>query len=197
MVIDRSVSAEVDQVAAESVEPTAQLVDHLAERGHRRIGMIGGRSGLATTRERDEGYRLGLRRNKLTLSRGLHQDGDSTTEGAQVAFDRLLSLDVPPTAVVVANNSMTIGALRAAKARGIRIPDDLALVGFDDFEWADLFHPALTTIAQPTHTMGAQAADLILSRLADSALPVRRVMLKSTFMHRESCGCTIGRVLHN
>lgn len=190
VIIDRSVTAEVDQVAAESTEPTAQLVDHLAELGHRRIGMIGGRRGLAATRERDEGYRRGLRRNKLTTSRDLNQDGDSTTEGGLTAFDRLMSLNPPPTAIVVANNSMTIGALRAAKQRRIAIPDDLALVAFDDFEWADLFHPALTTIAQPTHTMGAQAADLILSRLTDPTLPVRRVMLRSTFMHRESCGCT-------
>ena len=126
------------------------------------------------------------------MVKDLHQDGDSTTDGGLAAFDRLMSLELPPTAVVLANNSMTIGALRAAKERKVRIPDDLALVRFDDFERADLFHPALTTVAQPTHTMGAQAADLILSRLTDPGLPVRRVVLKSTVMHRESCGCTDG-----
>ena len=110
---------------------------------------------------------------------------------AREAMHALLDLDEPPTAVVSGNNFMTIGLLRAISERGLKVPDDLALVAFDDFEWADLFHPALTTIAQPTHTMGAQAADLILSRLADPGLPVRRVLLRSTFMHRESCGCTV------
>lgn len=189
VVIDRPVTANVDQVTAESVEPTAQLVDHLAQLGHRRIAMIGGRRGLTTSTERDNGYRLGLRRNKLRYHRDLDVDGDSTAEGAAAALRRLLGLAAPPTAAVVANNSMIIGVLRAAKERRLRIPDDLALVCFDDFEWADLFHPGLTAIAQPTTAIGSQAADLVLSRLADPDLPTRRIQLKTTFIHRESCGC--------
>lgn len=190
VVIDRPASADVDQVTAESVEPTAQLVDHLADLGHSRIAMISGRKGLTTTTERIEGYRLGLRRSKLALHRALQLDGDSTAQGGARAMHRLMALGSPPGAVVVANNNMTIGALRAAKEIGVRIPEDLALVCFDDFEWADLFHPGLTAIAQPTDTMGVQAADLVLSRLAHPELPSRNVRLKSTFVHRESCGCT-------
>lgn len=189
IVIDRPVSADVDQVAAESVEPTAQLVDHLAELGHHRIALISGRTGLATTIERDEGYRMGLRRNKLSFHRELKVDGDSSSEGAASALRSLLALEVHPTAVVVANNNMTIGVLRAAKQLRVRIPEDLAIVCFDDFEWADLFHPGLTAVAQPTHAMGMQAAHLVLSRLNEPGLPSRRVRLESAFMHRESCGC--------
>lgn len=189
VVIDRPVSADVDQVAAENVEPTAGLVDHLADLGHRRIAMISGRKGLTTTTERIQGYRLGLRRNKLAFHRALQLDGDSTAEGGNRALRHLTALSSPPTAIVVANNDMTIGVLRAAKEIGVRIPEHLALVCFDDFEWADLFHPGLTAIAQPTHTMGVQAADLILSRLTHPELPSRNVRLKSTFVHRESCGC--------
>ena len=84
---------------------------------------------------------------------------------------------------------MTIGVMRAARGAGIRIPDDLALVSFDDFEWADLFHLSLTAIAQPTKAMGEQALQLVLSRLADPAIPTRRVVMQSEFVHRESCGC--------
>jgi len=190
VLIDRPALADVDQVAAESVEPTAQLVDHLAELRHRRIAMIAGRKGLTTTGERIQGYRLGLRRNKLTFHRALQLDGDSTSEGANLAFRQLMALQSRPTAIVVANNSMTIGVLRAAKEMGVRIPEDLAIVCFDDFEWADLFHPGLTTIAQPTHTMGVEAAELVLSRLAHPELPSRQVRLTCAFVHRESCGCT-------
>lgn len=190
VVIDRPVFADVDQVTADSLEPTAHLVDHLAELGHRHIGLISGRQGLTTTSEREEGYRTGLRRNKLRYRRELHVDGDSTEEGAATAFARLLNGKTPPTGLVVANNSMTIGVLRAAKTRGVRIPEDLALVSFDDFEWADLFHPGLTAIAQPVGAIGTQAGELVLSRLAEPELPSRRVQLRSTFIHRESCGCS-------
>ncbi|MDX6322652.1 MAG: LacI family transcriptional regulator [Propionibacteriaceae bacterium] len=190
VVIDRPVPADVDQVAAESVQPTAELVDHLAGLGHRRIAMISGRTGLTTTTERIQGYRLGLQRSKRAFHRALQLDGDSTAAGARIALRQLMALDRPPTALVVANHTMTIGVLRTAKEIGVRIPDDLAVVCFDDFEWADLFHPGLTAIAQPTETMGVQAANLVLSRLTDPELPSRNVRLKSTFVHRESCGCT-------
>lgn len=189
VLIDRPVAADCDQVAAESVEPTAQLVDHLADLGHRRIALISGRHGLTTTVERVQGFRLGLRRRKLVAYRDLHVDGDSTAEGSAGALRQLMALDHPPTAVVVANNNMTIGVLRAAKQMRLRIPTDLAVVSFDDFEWADLFHPGLTAIAQPTHAIGTQAAQLVLSRLQEPTLPSRRVLLKSTLVHRESCGC--------
>ena len=164
-------------------------MDHLAELGHHRIALISGRQGLATTTERAQGYRLGLRRNNLRFRRELQIGGDSTEEGATAALTQLLALRAPPTALVVANNSMTIGVLRAARTKRIRIPEDLALVCFDDFEWADLFHPGLTAIAQPTNAIGTQAGELILSRLAEPDLPTRRVQLRSTFVHRESCGC--------
>jgi LacI family transcriptional regulator len=103
---------------------------------------------------------------------------------------RLLALPKPPTALVVANNRMTIGVMRGAREVGMKIPDDMALVAFDDFEWADLFHPRLTVIAQPTQKMGEQALQLVLSRLADPAMPPRRIVMHPTFVHRESCGCT-------
>ncbi|MEO7060570.1 MAG: LacI family DNA-binding transcriptional regulator [Lapillicoccus sp.] len=191
VLIDRAVDADADQVTADSREPTAQLVDHLAELGHHRIALISGRQGLSTTREREEGYRIGLRRNKRRYRRELQVGGDSSEEGAAAAFTQLLALDTPPTALVVANNSMTIGVLRAAKTMRVRIPEDIALVCFDDFEWADLFHPGLTAIAQPSKAMGAQAGELILSRLAEPSQPSRRVQLRCTFVHRESCGCPL------
>jgi LacI family transcriptional regulator len=101
-----------------------------------------------------------------------------------------MALISPPTAVVVGNNRMTIGVMRGARDAGIRVPHDLAVVAFDDFEWADLFHPRLTVIAQPIQAMGEQAADLMLSRMANPGMPSRRVVMQPTFMHRESCGCT-------
>jgi LacI family transcriptional regulator len=180
---------EEDQPGAPRLEPTAELVDHLGSIGHRRVGMIRGRPGLGTTEERIAGFRQGLRRNGLRFYSDYLVSGNSVDEAAQQALLQLLSLPKPPTAIVVGNNRMTIGVMRAARDARVRIPDDLAIVSFDDFEWADLFHPSLTAIAQPTQAMGEQALQLVLTRLADPSMPTRRVVMRPTLVHRDSCGC--------
>ncbi|MFC8568260.1 LacI family DNA-binding transcriptional regulator [Streptomyces sp. NPDC057245] len=178
-----------DQVCAESAGPTALLVGHLAGLGHRRIGLVAGRPGLSTTSERITGYRHGLAAAGLPFDERLLVHGDSEAAGGERAAAELLSLAVPPTALVTANNAMTIGALRALRARDLSVPGDLALCCFDDFAWADLFAPRLTAVAQPSRDIGAQAVQLLLERLAAPDRPARAVRLPCTYVHRTSCGC--------
>lgn len=178
-----------DQVGAEGAEPTTGLVDHLAGLGHRRIGLVAGRPGLSTTRERITGYRHGLAAAGLPFDERLLVHGDSEAAAGERATADLLSLAVPPTALVTANNAMTIGALRAVRSRGLSVPGDLALCCFDDFAWADLFSPRLTAVAQPSRDIGAQAVRLLLDRLAEPDRPARTLRLPCTFVHRGSCGC--------
>ncbi|WP_306986738.1 LacI family DNA-binding transcriptional regulator [Streptomyces canus] len=178
-----------DQVCAENTGPTARLVTHLAGRGHRRIGLVAGLPGLSTTAERITGYRQGLTTARLPYDHDLVVHGDSESAGAERATATLLSLAAPPTALVTANNAMTIGTLRALRDRGLSVPDDLALCCFDDFAWADLFSPRLTAIAQPSREIGAQAVRVLLDRLAAPDRPARTVRLDCTFVHRTSCGC--------
>ncbi|MFK4150088.1 LacI family DNA-binding transcriptional regulator [Streptomyces sp. NPDC004065] len=178
-----------DQVCADGTGPTARLVTHLAALGHRRIGLVAGLPGLSTTGERVTGYRHGLAAAGLPHDERLVAHGDSTAEGAERATGALLSLAAPPTALVTANNAMTIGTLRALRARGLSVPGDIALGCFDDFVWADLFSPRLTAIAQPAEELGAQAVRLLLDRLAHPGRPTRTVRLSCTFVHRTSCGC--------
>ncbi|MFC8087883.1 LacI family DNA-binding transcriptional regulator [Streptomyces sp. NPDC057340] len=178
-----------DQVCVESAEPTTRLVGHLAGLGHRRIGLVAGRPGLSTTRERITGYRHGLAAAGLPYDERLLVHGDSEAAGGERAAAELLSLAVPPTALVTANNAMTIGALRALRDRGLSVPGDLALCCFDDFAWADLFSPRLTAVAQPSREIGARAVRLLLDRLAAPYRPARTLRLPCTFVHRDSCGC--------
>ncbi|MFF7646658.1 substrate-binding domain-containing protein [Streptomyces canus] len=193
--VDASVDSPVDspqpfdQVCAENTEPMAGLVTHLAGLGHRRIGLVAGLPGLSTTAERIAGYRQGLTAARLPYDDHLVVHGDSESAGAERATAALLSLAAPPTALVTANNTMTIGALRALRERGLSVPDDLALCCFDDFAWADLFSPRLTAIAQPSREIGAQAVRVLLERLDSPDRPARTVRLDCTFMHRTSCGC--------
>jgi LacI family transcriptional regulator len=179
----------MDQVLVENVESTAQLVGHLIKLGHRRIGLVAGVPGISTTEERIEGWR------RAHIIAGLPQDealvvyGYSRMDPARVAAEELMSLPNPPTGIAAANNTMTIGVLRGLEAHGFRVPDDIALVAFDDFEWADLFEPRLTVIAQPTADIAKQAMRLLLSRIADPSEQPRMVRIKPKFVHRHSCGC--------
>ncbi|MFE5191243.1 LacI family DNA-binding transcriptional regulator [Streptomyces sp. NPDC056628] len=178
-----------DQICAESAAPMARLVTHLAALGHRRIGMVAGLAGLSTTVERLAGYRDGLAAAGLAYDEGLVVHGDSESPGAEVATAALLALPSPPTALVTANNAMTIGTLRALRGHGLSVPGDIALCCFDDFPWADLFSPRLTAIAQPSRDIGAEAVRVLLDRLAAPDGPARTLRLPCTFVHRTSCGC--------
>ncbi|WP_433455805.1 LacI family DNA-binding transcriptional regulator [Streptomyces sp. CA-142005] len=178
-----------DQVCADSAEPTARLVAHLAGLGHRRIGLVAGLPGLSTTSERVSGYRDALGAAGLDLDERLLVSGNSESTGAEQATAALLALPEPPTALVTANNAMTIGALRALRRHGLSVPDDIALCCFDDFAWADLFSPRLTAIAQPSRQLGAQAVRVLLDRLDEPRRPPRTVRLPCAFVHRTSCGC--------
>ncbi|MGW7257786.1 LacI family DNA-binding transcriptional regulator [Streptomyces sp. NPDC054834] len=178
-----------DQVCAENTEPMTRLVTHLAGLGHRRIGLVAGLPGLSTTSERIAGYRHGLAAAGLARDERLEVCGNSESAGAERATAALLALTPAPTALVTANNAMTIGALRALRARDLFVPGDIALCCFDDFAWADLFSPRLTAVAQPSRDIGARAVQVLLDRLAAPDGPARTVRLPSSFVHRTSCGC--------
>ncbi|QHC21751.1 LacI family DNA-binding transcriptional regulator [Streptomyces sp. GS7] len=187
--LDRLVGDGHDQVCAESTGPVRQLVEHLADLGHTRIGLVAGLPGLSTTTERVRGYREGLRARGLPFVPELLAGGNSEAAGAQDATRRLLASSQPPTAIITANNAMTIGALQALHDLGLEVPRDIALACFDDFSWADLFTPRLTAIAQPSKELGAAAVRLLLARLDDPDRPPRTVRLPCAFVHRTSCGC--------
>jgi LacI family transcriptional regulator len=186
VLLDRlTTSQDVDQVGPENVDATSGLVRHLAELGHRRIGMIGGAPQLATSSERVLGYRLGLGRSRLTWD----PDLVTTDPSAATALASLLALADPPTAVVAGSDTLLSGVLRECRRRGLRVGADLAVVGYDDVEWAELLDPPITTVAQPVAEMGRTAVRLLLDRIADPDRPPATRRLPTTFVHRRSCGC--------
>jgi LacI family transcriptional regulator len=193
VLVDRFADDRFDQVGVENVEATASLVEHLASLGHTRIALVSGLRGLSTTDERVAGYQLGLERAGLVASRELVVSGKSAAGAAEHAVNELLDRQRPPTAIVSGNNYMTIGVLRALRARGARVPDDIAVAAFDDIEFADVFQPRLTVIAQPLEQIATTAVDLLIKRMSGrgSRRGPQRIQLSGTFVHRESCGCTL------
>jgi LacI family transcriptional regulator len=188
----------VDAIGVYNEEPNAELVDHLAGHGHTRIATITSSANLITTSERLSGYQIGMERNGLALDPDLVQIGrhdieDTTDE----ALERLLRLPEPPTAIVMGNNQVTISTMSAMQRRGIRIPEDIALVAFDDFVWASLFSPRLTAVSQPVDELGSRATEMLFERLANRDLPPRHLRLATQLNIRESCGCPPdARLLH-
>ena len=191
VVVDRHQDLDVDQVCVENEQASAAIVDHLLQIGHTRVGLINGLAGLSTTTERRDGYLLAHKRRGVPVDERLIVDGGSTEQDGRKAMQHLLSLSPGerPTGVFVANDAMSIGAVRALKQAGMRIPEDMALVCFDEFPWGDLLNPHLTTIAQPCYALGARAVQLLLKRLENNSAPGRSIRLAGEISHGNSCGC--------
>jgi LacI family transcriptional regulator len=189
VLIDRLVSEEFDQVGAENQLATTELVEHLLSHGHRRIGIIAAPASIATTVERIAGYRDGLAAAGIGFDPTLVTTGSVSVKPVREAVAAMLELADPPTALIAANNLITVGALRALKELRRRIPEDVALVGFDDFDWADLVSPALTTLTHQRDEIGHHAVRLLADRLADPTRPPTTLRLPAKLKIRNSCGC--------
>ena len=180
-----------DAVLADNVGGAHQAVSHLIRLGHRRIGIIARvqRGGMPS--QRLQGYRDALRAHGIEEDPALIRDANARREEGFEQTIVLLDLPEPPTAIFSTHNLTTMGALAALDARGRRIPEDVALVGFGDFEWAPLMRPRLTTVVQPEHAAGARAAELLIDRIERrTGEPPRRVVLPVELAVRESCGAS-------
>jgi len=195
VLVDRLISPAFDRVGIQNEYAMGLVVRHLAGHGHKRIGFVPGHPGFATTLERADGFRAALIEAGLPVDESLILPGSADVDGARAVTIELLARPDRPTALAVGNNQSMIGAMRAIRAVGLRVPEDVAIIGFDDFEWADCFEPRLTVIAQPVQEIGREAAALLTRRIAAGAggepadPEPRSVRLKPTLIVRASCGC--------
>jgi DNA-binding LacI/PurR family transcriptional regulator len=177
-----------DQIAVDDRGGAREATAHLLARGYTRIAIIAGRQSLHTGRNRLAGYADAIKQAGIAPDSALIQYGDYSRESGYAAMRALLDLPTPPQAVFACNESMTSGALKALNERRIAIPDQIALIGFDDVPWAEDLRPALTTVAQPTYDIGREAMRLLLRRLKEPDAPILSVSLPTQLIVRESCG---------
>jgi LacI family transcriptional regulator len=157
----------IDNVYVDSVAASRTIVSYLIGRGHRRIGLLAGHRGPRPARA--IGYLQALNEHGIAMDEALVREGDFREAGAQMVMRELLALASPPTAVYAVNDVMAIGALIAVRDAGLRVPDDVAIAGFDDIPAAKYVSPSLTTIAQRPEQLGRRAAEMLLERLSGAA----------------------------
>jgi LacI family transcriptional regulator len=178
----------VDAVTVTNAGGSGDAVRHLASLGHRRVAMMAGLEYHSVGAERRRGFIEAMRAADLPVDEQLIRDGEFEREAARVAMHDLLALDRPPTAIFSANNIMSLGVLQALNERGLRVPEDMSVVGVDDMPWQVATRPPLTCVAQPTYDIGATAARLLMARLADPGRAAQRVELPTELIVRESSG---------
>lgn len=176
-------------VKVQNVEGAYELTCHLLRHGFEDIAFVASDLRLPTVRERFVGFRRALEESGKSVRPEMVKDGNKTAQDAYQAVNELLSLPFRPRAIFAANNLMIQGALRAFQERNLRVPQDVAIVGFDDFEMADIVQPRLTVVAQPAYALGREAAILLFSQMESSSFKNREVVLPVELVFRESCGC--------
>jgi LacI family transcriptional regulator len=181
---------QVDAVYLDNESGAALLTRHLAAHGHERIGFVGGILTESSGAERLAGYRATLIDAGLPTDDRLVATGDWRIERARFYALRIMHEPDPPTAVVAANHVVALGVMKAARSLGLRIPEDLALVSFDDLDVAELLDPPLTGLRRDVEAMGATAAVLLYEQLYPrEERETRQVRLTHELVARRSCGC--------
>jgi LacI family transcriptional regulator, repressor for deo operon, udp, cdd, tsx, nupC, and nupG len=173
-------------VVTDDTDGGEQAVQYLLGLGHRRIGLITGPADSQSSSNRLHAYQRTLATHGIEFDAGLVAPGDGRAEGGRVGASLLFSSPRPPTAIFCYNDMTAIGAIAAAKKRGLNVPDDVSIVGFDDIPFAEYVDPPLTTVRQRKYEMGRLAMDMVLDLLNGNA-PAAKVFLKGELVIRESC----------
>jgi LacI family transcriptional regulator len=190
VLVDRTIPGiDADTVLGDSAGGAQRLVEHLISLGHSRIGMIVESDDVSTARDRRRGYDSALAAASLPSDSALVAEASVDPRGGFEGMRRLLELREPPTAVFTVNNLVAVGAIEAVRAAGLDVPADVALVCFDDIEYASRLYPFLTVMEQPAETFGTLGTQLLLEHIERRAPErSRMVVLPAQFVVRRSCG---------
>lgn len=188
--VDRSIPGmdlPMPTIKADNEAGAYAAISHLIEDGHSRIGIISGLTGVTSFQERYAGYERALLEHGLPVSAHYVKRGLVGAKGGAAAAEELLRLPERPTAIFAANNNLTLGAMQAIHESGLSCPQNIAIVGFDDHEWATILVPPLTVVRQPVYSIGAKAAQLVVDILRGVCQQPASLVLPSELVIRSSC----------
>lgn len=188
VLVDRSSqSDDVDEILTANKQGGLLATQHLIQLGHTRIGCITGPSMLTPGAERVAGYYEALKSAGIPSSATLVKGGNFDHESGYRACQELLSADPSPTAIFACNDLMAVGVLCAVHEAGMRVPNNISVIGFDDVPLASFSVPRLTTVAQPSHQLGQAAVERLIDRLKNPDAPSQRNILTVSLIERDSC----------
>lgn len=187
VLIDNQVADEpCPSVSATNWQGAYQATEYLIELGHRGIGLITGSMDLNSATDRLEGYRSALRTNHILENPDLIYEGEYTQPSGYAGATALLDLDEIPTAIFASNDAMAMGAMDAVRNRGLRVPEDISILGFDDVPQSAMVRPALTTVRQPLEQMGRVAIQMLQDILKNPEKEVDQMRLPTELIIRDS-----------
>lgn len=177
---------EASYIDVDNVNAAYSAVSHLIRLGYKRIGTITGTANSTVSIDRKEGYLKALAGRGRDVNESLIAEGDFTEAGGYFAMQQLLA--AKPDAIFAASDLMAIGAMRATREAGLKIPEEVAFVGFDDLPLAMLPDPQLTTVRQPVYQFGFKAVEILIDLIENGIQPNRRIIMDTELIIRESCG---------
>jgi LacI family transcriptional regulator, repressor for deo operon, udp, cdd, tsx, nupC, and nupG len=177
----------IPTVSIDNVSGARKATEHLINLGHKRIGFISGPLSGVLGQDRLKGFYQAMAQYNLTVEPILVQEGDFSYESGFNMMMKFLALNHPPTAVFAANDEMAFGAIKAAKSKGVSVPDDISVMGFDDIKFSSVFEPTLTTIAQPAFEIGTKAMELLIRLMNREEIEKSQYILEDQLIIRDSC----------
>lgn len=175
-----------DSVTANNEEGALNATRHLIDMGHKRLATIVGPLHLTNARERLNGFKRALREARIHIAAEYLQETTFDKHGGYSKTHLLLRLIPPPTAIFAGNDMMALGALRAIREAGLRCPEDVSVIGFDNLDFAELTHPPLSSVSQSGYQLGTTAAHMLIERLRGDRSPAKHIVLPTTLVPRSS-----------
>jgi LacI family transcriptional regulator len=179
-----------DVIMTNNIQGAYSATEHLIRHGYGKIAIITGPFSISTGKDRLIGYKRALEDYGIVESGHLVKEGLFNIESGYDKMKELMEQETKPDAVFISNNSMTLGAYKYLKETGIRIPDQVAVLGYDDPDWAEIVEPPITTVRQPAYQLGVQAANLMVGRINEKQVKREIMYMDTALIIRRSCGCT-------
>jgi DNA-binding LacI/PurR family transcriptional regulator len=190
VLIDRTVDGiAVDTVRSDSRGGAANVTQHLLTTGHQRVAFIGGPLTTSTGRDRLTGYRAAHMAAGLAIDPDLIKIGSYHRESGRELTVELLAAERRPTAIFAGNNQIALGVLDALSEARVHLPDEMAVISFDDLPGGDGYGPFMTAVIQPAYQIGRIATQLLLARIAEARDEIEEIVLPTQLVIRRSCGC--------
>ena len=178
----------LNYVDADNIKGAYQAVKYLISKGHTKIACIRGHTGSRNSDDRVKGYLQALKEHRIPVKKDFICIGDFMETRGKEAAEKLLQLTQRPTAIFACNDEMALGASHAVIERGLKIPEDIAIIGFDDSRIASIITPSLSTVRQPVYDMGMEATKILVEKMKNPRMKPRKKIFHSTLIIRKSSG---------